>query len=71
MASGDKPSSCCSEVRSKVIEKKLALEARIRDMRAMSQALDQLIAGCSGDDRPAEDCTILAALSGTATRPDP
>jgi MerR family Zn(II)-responsive transcriptional regulator of zntA len=60
----DQPSACCNEVRTKVIEKKLALESRILDMKTMSEALDQLIADCSNDGRPAEDCAILAALCG-------
>jgi DNA-binding transcriptional MerR regulator len=61
----DEASSCCNDVRSKVIEKKLELEARIKSMKAMSRSLDQLIADCSNDTRPAEDCSILATLSGT------
>jgi DNA-binding transcriptional MerR regulator len=60
----DEASSCCNDVRSMVIEKKLELEARIKAMRAMSKALDQLIADCSDDARPAGDCPILATLSG-------
>lgn len=60
----DEASSCCNDVRSKVIEKKLELEARIKSMKAMSRSLDQLIADCSNDARPAEDCSILATLSG-------
>ncbi|MBT2326212.1 heavy metal-responsive transcriptional regulator [Variovorax paradoxus] len=61
----DKPSSCCADVRAKVIEKKLELEARIKAMKEMSKALDHLIAECSNGARPAEDCTILAALSAS------
>jgi DNA-binding transcriptional MerR regulator len=61
----DEASSCCNDVRSKVIEKKLELEARIKSMKSMSRSLDQLIADCSNDARPAEDCSILATLSGT------
>ena len=61
-------SSCCDDVRSKVVEKKLALEARIKDMKAMSKALDQLIADCSNGARPVEDCSILASLAGSTTR---
>ena len=61
----DEASSCCNDVRTRVIEKKLELEARIKAMKAMSKALDQLIADCSNDTRPADDCSILAALSGT------
>lgn len=59
----DEASSCCNDVRNKVIEKKLELEARIKAMKAMSRALDELIADCSNGSRPTEDCTILAALS--------
>lgn len=62
----DEASSCCNDVRSKVVEKKLALEVRIKAMKAMSKSLDQLIADCSSDGRPAEDCSILATLSGTS-----
>ena len=65
----DEASSCCNDVRSKVIDKKLELEARIKAMKAMSEALDQLIADCSNDARPAEDCSILASLSGSAKGP--
>ena len=61
----DKASTCCSDVRGKVIEKKLELEARIKAMKEMSKGLDQLISDCSNDARPAEDCSILAALSGS------
>ncbi len=59
----DEASSCCNDVRNKVIEKKLELEARIKAMKAMSKALDALIAECHNGDRPTEDCTILAALA--------
>ena len=62
----DAGSACCNDVRSKVIEKKLALEARIKLMQAMSASLDQLIADCSDGARPTGDCTILAALGGSA-----
>lgn len=65
----DETSSCCNDVRNKVIEKKLELEARIKAMKAMSTALDQLIADCSNDARPAGGCSILASLSGSAGRP--
>ena len=65
----DETSSCCNDVRNKVIEKKLELEARIKAMKAMSTALDQLIAECSADTRPAGSCSILASLSGSARRP--
>ena len=63
----DASSACCNDVRSKVIEKKLALAARIKRMQAMSASLDRLIADCSNDARPTGDCTILAALGGSAS----
>lgn len=65
----DKASSCCIDVRSKVIEKKLELEARIKAMKAMSEALDHLITECSNDTRPVEDCSILATLSAATKDP--
>lgn len=64
----DEPSVCCNDVRSKVIEKKLELEARIKAMNAMSKSLDQLIADCSVGAASVRDCTILAALSGEKVR---
>lgn len=64
----DEASSCCNDVRAKVIEKKLKLEARIKAMQAMSLGLDQLIAECSNDARPAENCSILASLAGVPDR---
>ncbi|MEO5844037.1 MAG: heavy metal-responsive transcriptional regulator [Caldimonas sp.] len=65
----DETSSCCNDVRNKVIEKKLGLESRIKAMKSMSGALDQLIADCGNDARPAANCSILASLSGSAKRP--
>lgn len=62
----DDSGSCCNDVRGRVIEKKLELHARIKAMQAMSSALDALIADCSNDARPADDCAILASLSGPA-----
>lgn len=63
----DEASSCCNDVRAKVIEKKLALETRIMVMKEMSKSLDHLIADCSNDASPVEDCSILAVLSGATT----
>lgn len=56
-------SSCCDDVRSKVIEKKLQLESRIKEMRAMSKELDSLLANCGDIAASAQDCTIMATLS--------
>jgi MerR family Zn(II)-responsive transcriptional regulator of zntA len=52
----------CGDVRRRAVEKKLQIEARIRAMKAMSKALDQLIADCANAARPVRECTIMAAL---------
>ena len=52
----------CGDVRKRAVEKKLQIEARIRAMKAMSKALDQLITDCANTTRPVRDCTIMAAL---------
>jgi MerR family Zn(II)-responsive transcriptional regulator of zntA len=54
--------ACCRDVRSVAVEKKLQLEAKIKAMRAMSKALDRLIATCSNDSGPLDGCPILAAF---------
>ena len=54
--------ACCGDVRSRAIEKKLRIESKIRAMKAMSKALDQLIAECASESRPVKECTIIAAL---------
>ena len=53
---------CCRDVRRVALEKKLQLEAKIKAMKVMSKALSQLVKECSGDNRPLDDCSILAAL---------
>ncbi len=59
----DEQSSCCDDVRNKVIEKKLELEARIKAMKEMSRSLDGLITECHNGSQSTQDCTILHALS--------
>ena len=54
--------ACCGDVRTRAIEKKLQIESKIRAMKAMSKALDQLISECANEKRPVEECTIIAAL---------
>lgn len=54
--------ACCGDVRARAIEKKLQIESKIRAMRAMSKALDQLIAECANEKQPVKECTIIAAL---------
>lgn len=56
-------SACCADVRKLAIEKKLALEAKIKLMKAMSSELDQLINNCVDDTHPLDDCPILNALN--------
>lgn len=54
--------TCCRDIRRVAVEKKLQLEAKIKAMRAMSKALDRVIAECTKENRPLDDCPILAAL---------
>jgi DNA-binding transcriptional MerR regulator len=56
------PSACCGDVRKLAIEKKQQLQARIRMMKTMSKALDDLIADCSVAGYPVDKCLILSAL---------
>ena len=55
-------SACCGDVRKRAIEKKLQLESKIRAMKAMSKALDGLVAECTEESHPIDDCPILSAL---------
>jgi len=48
--------ACCGDVRSRAIEKKLQIEHKIRVMRAMSKALDQLIVECADEAQPVKEC---------------
>lgn len=54
--------ACCNDVRSRAVEKKLQLAAKIRAMQTISAALDRLIAKCAYGTLPVDDCPILAAL---------
>lgn len=54
--------ACCDDVRSRVVEKKLQLAAKIRTMQAMLAALDRLITQCADGTQSVDDCPILAAL---------
>ena len=62
--------SCCSDVRSLAIRKQLQLEQKIKAMKAMSQALSALIEICTAEDRPLDDCPILAALESSMAEQD-
>jgi DNA-binding transcriptional MerR regulator len=59
--------ACCGDVRNRAIEKKRQLESKIRSMRAMSKALDRLIADCVDETQPVDECAILAAFERPAT----
>lgn len=54
--------ACCHDVRQRAIEKKLQLEHKIKTLRAMSTALDRLIADCIDEHGALDTCPILAAL---------
>ena len=54
--------TCCGDVRKRAIEKKLQIESKINAMKAMSKALDQLIAECADEKQPVRECAIIAAL---------
>src|SRR6516165_10312689 len=58
--------ACCGDVRTRAIEKKLQIENKIRAMKAMSKALDQLIAECANEKQPVKECTIIAAVERTS-----
>ena len=60
--------SCCGDVRSVAIKKKLEIERRIRSLRAMSAVLSELVTICNDESRPVEDCPILGAFEGTHHR---
>lgn len=57
--------SCCEDVRRLVVQKKLQLEHKIKSLKAMSQALSELIAICVDDAKPLDECPILAALEAS------
>ena len=59
--------ACCGDVRQRAVEKKLQLEGKIRTMKTMSKALDRLIADCTEETHPVDDCPILSALEQIQT----
>lgn len=61
--------SCCDDVRHRAVTKKLQLEHKIRVMQAMSRALSELIAVCTDESKPLEDCPIVAALEAGLAAP--
>lgn len=61
-------SACCNDVRKAAIEKKLQLEQKIKAMRAMSAALDRLIADCTDENGSLDECPILVALESSTLK---
>jgi MerR family Zn(II)-responsive transcriptional regulator of zntA len=58
-------SACCEDVRNLAIEKKLRIEHKLKALRVMSHALDDLIRSCEGGEQATGDCPILAALENS------
>jgi MerR family Zn(II)-responsive transcriptional regulator of zntA len=56
---------CCTDVRSVVIQKKLQIESKIKALKAMSEALSELINICDDESRPLDECPILDALENS------
>lgn len=57
--------ACCEDVRGLAIEKKLRIEHKLKALRVMSRALDDLIRSCEGGEQTTDDCPILAALENS------
>ncbi len=60
--------ACCTDVRSVAIQRKLQLEGKIKALKAMSQALSELIDICADDRKPLDECPILAALESSLAK---
>jgi len=56
------PQARCADVRARAMAKLADVEAKIRSLMSMKQALTHLIAECTGRRRSAMDCPILDAL---------
>ena len=63
--------SCCGDVRNLAVRKKLQLENKIKSLKAMSQALSELIEVCAGNRKPLDECPILGALETRLTGKPP
>jgi MerR family Zn(II)-responsive transcriptional regulator of zntA len=62
--------ACCNDVYRVAVEKKLQLEAKIKALKTMSQALSRLIEICSHDSKPLDECPILGALESSMAEAD-
>lgn len=67
----NKDNTCCEDVRTLVIEKKLQIERKLKALQAMSRALDGLIKSCEGGLSPTNDCPILGALDDSLGEASP
>lgn len=63
--------ACCEDVRSLAIAKKLRIEHKLKALRLMSRALDDLIQSCEGGALATDDCRILAALENSLHKAPP
>jgi MerR family Zn(II)-responsive transcriptional regulator of zntA len=52
----------CRDLRRLAVEKQLQIDSKIKAMKAMSKALRHLIDECKVEERPLNECPILAAL---------
>ena len=55
-------SARCGDVRKVAVEKQQQLDRKIRAMKAMSKALDALIADCAKPNYPLDACPIISAF---------
>lgn len=60
--------ACCHDVRALAVQKKLQIEHKVKALKAMSQALSELIEVCAGDRKPLDECPILSALEASQTQ---
>ena len=67
----DSLSSTRQDVRDAADQKIVAIEERIRELRATEESLVRLRALCNGDDGPARECPILMTIAGIAFGIDP
>jgi DNA-binding transcriptional MerR regulator len=54
--------SCCNDVRTVALHKKLQLESKIKALQTMSTALGNLLDSCTDEDKPLEECPHLECL---------
>ncbi len=63
----DKAHSTCGDVKEIAEAKLTIIDAKIKELMQMRQALEQITAACAGGDVPAEQCTILGALESASS----